>query len=144
MIRKKIFITGHSANKDREPEALRFFRRGLEQKIPEQTMLFEAEATNSYENLLFTKKALAQAGLLSKQTKGILFVGKAFVARRIFMTAKKLDYPDSNGWCYYPTVDTAGLNRTRQTWSQSPLATKRVLEEMNRIARYTLQGDLAL
>ena len=46
----KMIITGHSANSDREPEPLRFKRRGLELGIIDDDIFLESKATNTKEN----------------------------------------------------------------------------------------------
>lgn len=141
----KFILTGHSAKMDKEPECERFFKRGIELGIPQDMMFLENKATNSYENLDFSKKIIENQLGGFERCKKILFVAKAFVTRRIEMTAKKL-YPDFVQTYYIPTADDTenGKNIRADNWWTNSAAQKRVLEEIRRIAEYTLKGDLKL
>ncbi len=141
----KFILTGHSAKMDKEPECERFFKKGLELGIPQDTMFLENKATNSYENLDFSKKIIENQLGGFEHCKKILFVAKAFVTRRIEMTANKL-YPDFVQTYYLPTADDTenGKNIRADNWWTNSAAQKRVLEEIRRIAEYTLKGDLKL
>ncbi len=141
----KFILTGHSAKMDKEPECDRFFRRGVELGIPQENMFLENMATNSYENLDFSKKIIEEQLGGFENNKKILFAAKAFVTRRIEMTAKKL-YPDFVQTYYLPTADDTenGKNIRADNWWTNSAAQKRVLEEIKRIAEYTLKGDLKL
>lgn len=140
----KIIITGHSAQRNKIPEAKRFFDYGLELGIPESSMILEPNATNSLENLKFTKEIIENSLGGFDHIKSILFIAKAFVCRRIEMTARALHYPPNIQYMFYPTVDLEGRNIGKYNWWKSETATKRVLEELQRIAVYTLKNDLAL
>lgn len=74
-----------------------------------------------------------------------MFVAKAFVTRRIAMTAKNL-YPDFVQTYYLPTVDDTetGKNIRSDNWWINDAAKKRVFKEIKRIAEYTIKGDLKL
>lgn len=141
----KFILTGHSAKMDKEPECERFFRRGIELGIPSNAMFLENKATNSYENLNFSKQIIEKQFGGFERCKKILFVAKAFVTRRVEMTAKNL-YPDFVETYYFPTVDDTetGKNIRSDNWWKNDAARKRVLEEVKRIAEYTLKGDLKL
>ncbi len=142
----KLFIlTGHSANKDKEPECIRFYRKGLELGIPSECMILEDKATNTYENLDFSRIIIEEKLGGFENCNKILFVAKAFVTRRVEMTAKKL-YPSFVQTFYYPTVDNTetGKNIGEDNWWKSEVSKKRVLEEIKRISDYTLKGDLRL
>ena len=56
----KFILTGHSAKMDKEPECERFFRRGIELGIPSDIMFLENKATNSYENLNYSKQIIEE------------------------------------------------------------------------------------
>lgn len=141
----KFILTGHSAKMDKEPECERFFRRGIELGIPSNAMFLENKATNSYENLNFSKQIIEKQFGGFERCKKILFVAKAFVTRRVEMTAKNL-YPDFVETYYFPTVDDTetGKNIRSDNWWKNEAARKRVLEEVKRIAEYTLKGDLKI
>lgn len=140
-----IILTGNHApgNNDPEPEAVKFFKRGLELGIPSEQMLLENKASNSKENLLFSRK------LVEKRLGGfdgfnrITLIGKAFVLRRLQMTAAALGYPMEK-LQYIGTVDEDGLNISKDTWYENDHARRRVFEELERIGKYAAKGDLAI
>lgn len=141
----KFILTGHSAKKDKEPECDRFFKKGLELGIPAENMFLENRATNSYENLEFSKQIINEQLGGFDNCRKILFVAKAFVTRRVDMTAKKL-YPDFIQAFYYPTADNSenGKNIRADNWWKNEAATKRVMAEVERIGKYFLNGDLGI
>ncbi len=141
----KFILTGHSARKDKEPECDRFFRRGVELGIPPEKMLLENKATNSYQNLQFSGQIIKEQLGGFENCRKILFVAKAFVTRRIEMTAKKL-YPEFVQTFFCSTYDDTetGKNIRMDNWWKNDAAKKRTLEELARIAEYTLKGDLEL
>lgn len=141
----KFILTGHSAKMDKEPECDRFFQKGLEFGIPAENMFLENRATNSYENLEFSKQIINEQLGGFDNCRKILFVAKAFVTRRVDMTAKKL-YPDFIQAFYYPTVDNSenGKNIRADNWWKNEAATKRVMAEVERIGKYFLNGDLSI
>lgn len=143
-IRGKIILTGHSAQGDKVPEAERFYKRGLALGLPDNMMIMEPCATNSHENLLFSKRIIEDELGGFDRWEGVLFVAKAFVLRRIRMTARALDYPSDDSLFYYGTVDKENRNIARDNWFERDISTKRVLEELVRIGQYTLKGDLSL
>ena len=144
-ISDKFILTGHSARKDKEPECDRFFRRGMELGIPPEKMLLENKATNSYQNLQFSGEIIRDQLGGFENCRKILFIAKAFVTRRIEMTAKKL-YPEFVQTFFCSTFDDTetGKNIKMENWWKNDAAKKRVLEELARIAEYTLKGDLEL
>ena len=75
--------------------------------------------------------------------ENILCIGSAFMTRRAKMCASACGYP-TDKIDFYGTVDTSGRNIGPNSWWLSDTATKRVLEELKRIAEYTLKGDLSL
>lgn len=144
-ISDKFILTGHSAGMDKEPECDRFFRRGVELGIPPKNMLLENRATNSYQNLQFSGQIISEQLGGFENCRKILFIAKAFVTRRIEMTAKKL-YPEFVQTFFYSTFDDTetGKNIRTDNWWKTDAAKKRVLEEVMRIAEYTLKGDIEL
>lgn len=143
MIKNKIILSGHSAKKDKKPEAIRFKEYGLQIGLSEESMLLELEATNTLENLLYSREIIEKELCDFSKIKSIMFVAKAFVCRRIQMTVQAF-YPSNINYVYYPIVDVKGKNIGKDSWWSSEESIKRVLEELRRISEYTLKGDLAL
>ena len=99
--------------------------------------MLEDKATNIYENLVFSKKIIKD---FSKYNN-ILIMGAAFALRRIKMCASKLDYP-LNKIQYIGTVNKEGRNCGKDNWWMSEDAKIRVYQELERIGKYLVKGDL--
>jgi len=140
----KVILSGNVGllDQDEEPEAKRIFDATISLGLPENIFIIEDNATNTLENLQFSKPKAEEIQPLTSYRK-ILFIGKAFMARRAMMCASACGYPVDK-IDFYGTVDKKGKNINADTWWQSEEATKRVLEEIRRIADYTLKGDLSL
>jgi uncharacterized SAM-binding protein YcdF (DUF218 family) len=74
----------------REPEADQFARLAIEMGVPKDCVLVENRSTNTGENVLFTKRLLAEKGL-DPQT--FIVVQKPYMERRSYATFKKV-WPD--------------------------------------------------
>ena len=140
----KIILSGNvgSLNQGKEPESERLFRKVVSLGIPENIFMLEKKATNSLENFKFSKP-IAESIKPIDEYENILCIGSAFMTRRAKMCASACGYP-TDKIDFYGTVDTSGRNIGPNSWWLSDTATKRVLEELKRIAEYTLKGDLSL
>ena len=99
--------------------------------------VLEKDATNIYENLVFSKKIIKDFN----KYNNILIMGAAFALRRIKMCASKLDYP-LNKIQYIGTVNKEGRNCGKYNWWMSEDAKIRVYQELERIGKYLIKGDL--
>lgn len=99
--------------------------------------ILEGEATNIYENLLFSKEIIKD---LDKYNN-ILLMGAAFALRRIKMCASKLDYP-LDKIQYVGTIDEEGRNCRKDNWWMNEESKVRVFQEIERIGKYLVKGDL--
>jgi uncharacterized SAM-binding protein YcdF (DUF218 family) len=70
-----------------EPEADQFARIALQMGVPQDQMLIENESSNTGENILFTRKLLAERGI---EVNKFLLVQKPYMERRSFATFKKV------------------------------------------------------
>lgn len=136
----KIIITGNSANGNKEPESLRFQKRGIEIGFSAEDIILESRATNTKENFIFSKEILEKMFGLENINK-ILLVCKTFHTRRVLMTAKNF-LPDKIEYFFLPTLDERNI--TKNGWWKEDVSKQRVLEEVGRISQYTLKGDLKL
>ena len=84
----------------REPEGVLYARRCLELGAPEDRVLVEAEASNSGENFLFTRRLLAQRGIFPQT--GVIAC-KPYMARRAWATAAK-QWPEVRWSVFRPMV----------------------------------------
>jgi uncharacterized SAM-binding protein YcdF (DUF218 family) len=81
----KVLFTGGLGRNTRdlwqESEASRFGKIALKAGVPQEDLILEPEATNTAENILFTRKKLEELGLPCGK---ILGVHKPFMERRIY------------------------------------------------------------
>jgi len=85
-----IFSGGHGAITRRlwqEPEAERFARIAISLNVPRESILIEAESTNTGENIAFTKRLLEEKGLNPHR---FIVVQKPYMERRSYATFRKL------------------------------------------------------
>lgn len=129
-------------NQGKEPEAVRLFDAAVAMGVPKEIFVLETQATNALENLKFSKPIAEQIKPL-EDFNGILCIGRAFMSRRAKMCASACGYP-AESIDYYGTVDKKGKNIGADSWWKNEAAVKRVLEELKRIAEYSLKGDLSI
>ncbi len=144
LIRRYVLFTGCSPTRTGKPEAERFLERWLSLGGPRENVLMECGAANTKENLEFSRRVIDDHGGFERCGKKILFVGKAFALRRILMSAAAAGYPREEPWQVYGIVDKEGLNIGPDSWWLRENARRRVFAELERIARYSLSGDLSL
>jgi uncharacterized SAM-binding protein YcdF (DUF218 family) len=70
-----------------EPEAERFARIAMSLNVPRESILIEAESTNTGENIVFTKRLLVEKGL---DPHSFIVVQKPYMERRSYATFRKL------------------------------------------------------
>jgi len=78
---------GKLTEKWRRTEAERFAEIAVRAGVPRRQILIEREATNTGENVLFTKRLLAKRGLKPRR---LIVVHKPYMERRTWATFKKL------------------------------------------------------
>ncbi len=95
----------------------------------------EKNASNVKENLIYSKEIVGTF----KDYKKVLIIGKAFIARRVLMTLKALGEDTDN-------IHFLGIEKDirKDDWDKNDYAKKRILEELIRIGKYTIKGDLDL
>ena len=85
-----IFAGGHGAITRQlweEPEAERFAHIAMTLNVPRESILIEAESTNTGENIAFTKRLLVEKGL---DPQRFIVVQKPYMERRSYATFRKL------------------------------------------------------
>ena len=101
----KVLFTGGLGRNTRdlwtESEAARFGRIALAQGVPEKDLILEDKATNSAENILFTREKLRALGLPCEK---ILGVHKPFMERRVY-AAMKVYWPEAELIITSPQLD---------------------------------------
>ncbi len=76
------------ATVDRFPrgEAVHFRERALELDVPDEAILVEPKATNTGENIEFTRQLLIESGI---RARSVLLISRPYQQRRAFATCKK-------------------------------------------------------
>lgn len=135
-----IIISGAtgSLNKDKEKESVRVKERlTSEYGYPSSLFILDEHATNIYENLYNCKKIIGNFNAGDR----LIIIGAAFALRRIKLCASALDYPLDN-MQYIGTVDVHTKNIGKDCWWQNEEAKLRVYQELERIGKYLIKGDL--
>ncbi len=140
----KVILSGNVGllNQGKKSEAIRMLDAVVELGLPKEIFLLETEATNTLENFKYSKPIAEKIKPIDSFDK-ILCIGRAFMTRRAKMCAAACDYPTSK-IDFYGTVDSKGKNIGSNSWWKNEAAIKRVLEELKRVAEYSLKGDLSL
>lgn len=125
-----------------EAEANLMLDHAIRLGIPKDNLRIEPLSTNLYENYLLSKEIVVESGGFSKY-KAILSVGQAFSLRRAKMSAARCGYL-TDEMDFVGIVDRNGRNIAPDSWWTSEIARTRVIEELSRIATYTLKGDLSI
>lgn len=136
----RILITGGSYQGKTSPksEAQRLLDRAVEAGVALEAILIEDKSTNTLENFLYSRDVIeSQIGW--KQVNSVAFICKSFHSRRVLMTAEK-HWPSKLDYFIIPIIDERNI--TRANWHTFPVGRTRVLEELQRIATYTLKGDI--
>jgi uncharacterized SAM-binding protein YcdF (DUF218 family) len=83
-----------------EPEADQFARIAVKMGVPEERMLIENRSTNTGENVLLTKRLLAERRI---DPERFILVQKPYMERRVYATFKKL-WPEKEALVTSPQV----------------------------------------
>lgn len=140
---KKFLLTGYTGHTQEGAETCESelaFQEGLRLGMPEDVFILEKKSTNTKENLQFAHQLIEQE-LSYDAVRSILFICKTFHTRRVLMTAQQV-MPAHLEYHFIPVLDERTI-RKADWWTHEPART-RVMEELGRVATYTLKGDLAL
>lgn len=140
----KVILSGAtgSINAGMESEAVRMYNEALSRGMAKETFTVEDKATNSYQNLEYSKDIISGMGGFDR-FESILFVGKSFMLKRTKMCAAGLGYPVDR-IKYFGLVDREGRNIARDCWWEREESRTRVLQEVERIGKYAAKGDLSI
>lgn len=140
----KIVLSGAtgSLNAGKESEARRMFEEAVRVGLDSDIFIIEDRATNALENVIFSKEKIVELGGFD-QFKSILFLGKAFMMRRAQMSAMAQEFP-MNKIQYYGLVDRNGRNIAADSWWKRDESRVRVLQEVERIGKYSAKGDIEI
>lgn len=96
--------------------------------VPDEDVIKEERATNTYENAIFSKELIKEMGI---EVKTAILCPQAFHARRAFMTYSHL-FPDTE--FYVVPTDTQGI--TAGNWHKTERGIQVVLGELKKCGEY--------
>ena len=96
--------------------------------VPEENVIKEERATNTYENAIFSKELIKEMGI---EVKTAILCPQAFHARRAFMTYSHL-FPDTE----FYVVPTNTQNITSDNWYNTESGRQVVLGELRKCGEY--------
>lgn len=121
----------------REPEADQFARIAVRMGVPKDRILTEKRSTNTGENILFTKRMLAEKQL---DPRKLILVQKPYMERRSYATCAKL-WPDREVLVTSPRVS---LDQYLTRYSHEALSSDDVISimvgDLQRIRLYPDKG----
>jgi uncharacterized SAM-binding protein YcdF (DUF218 family) len=120
-----------------EPEADQFARVARGMGVPEERILIENESTNTGENVLFTKRLLAERGL---DPERLILVQKPYMERRSYATFMKF-WPEKEA---VVTSPRASFDEYLSEYSNPDLSAADVISimvgDLQRIRLYPAKG----
>ena len=135
-----IFAGGHGAITRQlweEPEAERFAHIAMTLNVPRESILIEAESTNTGENIAFTKRLLVEKGL---DPQRFIVVQKPYMERRSYATFRKL-WPEKELIVTSPQVS---FRDYLANYSNADISTEDVVSimvgDLQRIKLYPARG----
>lgn len=124
---------GHLTEKWKTTEAQAFARLAIRAGVPKSRILLEPESTNTGENVLFSKRLLAQRGLRARR---LIVVHKPYMERRVWATFKKV-WPEQEIIVTSPPIPFADYpNRTISKREAITI----MLGDLQRIRLYAREG----
>jgi hypothetical protein len=114
-----------------------FLEIAKEKGVPEEVILKEDKATNTYENALYSKKAIEDKGIRIKKA---LLVCKSFHARRALLTYQAW-FTNEIEYIICPVIDEREIKK--DNWYLDQNKTLKVMSEVEKIGKY-FKGNLSL
>ncbi len=134
----RILISGQGRAVDGQPEWQLYRAHALASGVPEDALLIERDAANTFENAAFGA-ALIERTIGWQGITTVAVSAKPFHMRRALMSARR-HFPEGVRLIACPPIGLGDLGP--DDWWQSDWGRQRVLEELGRISAYALKGDL--
>lgn len=108
-----------------------FLRKiGISKGVPENAILKEDLAKNTFENAQFSFQALQSKGITSRK---VILVCKSYHSRRALMTYQTV-FPKETEFLVAPIIDKTGIGKVN--WFLSEDGIYRVMTEVEKIGKY--------
>lgn len=137
----KVLFTGglgrNTLGRWTQSEAERFAAIAQKNGVPASDILLENQSTNSAENILFTRKVLARAGL---EEGKLICVHKPFMERRLY-AAMQVYWPEANACFTSPQLDLeAYIHRTMEQGLSEKQVIDVIVGDFQRMDIYAKKG----
>ena len=131
---KSLIISGGITGQDTLSEAGTIFQALVKRGVPEDSIVLEDKATNTGENVLFSRAKVGDLGITE-----ILLIGKISSKRRYIMTVRKR-WPEIQRICCH------GVNyfpRDVEHWWKDEEFRQRVISECRKLRSYIEKGFIS-
>lgn len=119
------------ATKNVETTEWEFLNRvGIKRGVPQEAILKEDKATNTFENARYSWDVLNEAGM---QAKKVILACKAGHACRAFLTYRTV-FPQDVQFHIAPVIDNTGISK--DNWYLTEEGIRRIMLEVEKIGRY--------
>ncbi|WP_028550314.1 YdcF family protein [Paenibacillus sp. UNC451MF] len=98
--------------------------------VPEEAILKEDKAQNTFQNARFSLEVLKNKGVSPKK---VILVCKAGHSRRALLTYQTV-FPKETEFFISPVIDRAGI--TKENWFLSEVGVSRIMTEVEKIGKY--------
>jgi uncharacterized SAM-binding protein YcdF (DUF218 family) len=98
--------------------------------VPEEAILKEDQATNTFENVRFSWNILQQHAILPQKA---ILVCKSYHARRALLTYQ-VDFPRTTKFMICPVTDKRGI--TKNNWYLEEQSIRYVMGELTKVGQY--------
>lgn len=103
---------------------------GISLGVPQQAILKEDQATNTFENARYSWKVMQEAGL---EANRVILACKAGHACRALLTYQTV-FPKETQFFVAPVIDKTGISR--DNWYMTADGVQRIMTEVEKIGRY--------
>ena len=103
---------------------------GIANGVPEEVILKEDQAQNTFQNARFSLDVLEKTGI---QPRKVIMVCKAGHSRRALLTYQTV-FPKETEFFIWPVIDRTGI--TKENWFLSEDGIKRTMSEVEKIGKY--------
>ncbi|HEY4512461.1 MAG TPA: YdcF family protein [Candidatus Paceibacterota bacterium] len=138
---QKIIVSGGVNPKSGLAEGVLMAEEMQKLGVPKKDVLIENRASNTLENVLFTREILDRRIGLGK-IKVIVVVVKNIHARRALMTLKK-HMPSGIELKSAPYASDYYENVTKENWHKTESGRTLVMHELEKIQKYLTKGDIS-
>ncbi len=136
---RKILISGNGTMADGRPEWVGYREFALAQGLAEADLYFERKATNTLENIIYSRGLIEHFAPGFGGIETIALCAKPFHMRRVMMTAQR-HLPGHIRLIARPPSDPGDV--ARDNWWKTEIGRNRILKELGRISEYALRGDI--